>query len=53
VSGNSLTEISEIMLFNPDSVSVDWASMREKRGFNNNAEAVSYLIAPDLAGVNK
>ncbi|OGS76546.1 MAG: DNA-binding response regulator, partial [Gallionellales bacterium GWA2_55_18] len=39
-SGKSLTEISEIMLISPKTVSVYRARMLEKMGFRNNAEAV-------------
>jgi len=44
-SGNSLTEISEIMMLSPKTVSVYRARMLEKMGFKNNAEAVHYAIA--------
>lgn len=44
-SGKSLTEISEIMLISPKTVSVYRARMLEKMGFRNNAEAVHYAIA--------
>lgn len=47
-SGNSLTEISEIMLLSPKTVSVYRARMLEKMGFKNNAEAVHYAIAHHL-----
>ena len=47
-SGKSLTEISEIMLLSPKTVSVYRARMLEKMGFKNNAEAVHYAIAHHL-----
>lgn len=47
-SGKSLTEISEIMLLSPKTVSVYRARMLEKMGFKNNAEAVHYAIAHKL-----
>ena len=47
-SGNSLTEISEIMMLSPKTVSVYRARMLEKMGFKNNAEAVHYAIAHSL-----
>jgi DNA-binding NarL/FixJ family response regulator len=47
-SGKSLTEISEIMLLSPKTVSVYRARMMEKMGFKNNAEAVHYAIAHEL-----
>ena len=47
-SGNSLTEISEIMNLSPKTVSVYRARMLEKMGFKNNAEAVHYAIANHL-----
>ena len=47
-SGNSLTEISEIMSLSPKTVSVYRARMLEKMGFKNNAEAVHYAIAYHL-----
>lgn len=47
-SGKSLTEISEIMVLSPKTVSVYRARMMEKMGFKNNAEAVHYAIAHDL-----
>ncbi|MBI5429635.1 MAG: response regulator transcription factor [Nitrosomonadales bacterium] len=47
-SGNSLTEISEIMKLSPKTVSVYRARMLEKMGFKNNAEAVHYAIAHQL-----
>ena len=47
-SGNSLTEISEIMLLSPKTISVYRARMLEKMGFKNNAEAVHYAIAHHL-----
>jgi len=47
-SGNSLTEISEIMMLSPKTVSVYRARMLEKMGFKNNAEAVHYAIAHHL-----
>jgi DNA-binding NarL/FixJ family response regulator len=47
-SGNSLTEISEIMMLSPKTVSVYRARMLEKMSFKNNAEAVHYAIAHHL-----
>jgi two-component system invasion response regulator UvrY len=47
-SGNSLTEISEIMMLSPKTVSVYRARMLEKMNFKNNAEAVHYAIAHQL-----
>jgi DNA-binding NarL/FixJ family response regulator len=47
-SGKSLTEISEIMMLSPKTVSVYRARMLEKMGFKNNAEAVHYAIAHRL-----
>lgn len=47
-SGNSLTEISEIMMLSPKTVSVYRARMLEKMNFKNNAEAVHYAIAHRL-----
>ncbi len=47
-SGNSLTEISEIMMLSPKTVSVYRARMLEKMKFKNNAEAVHYAIAHNL-----
>ena len=47
-SGNSLTEIAEIMSLSPKTVSVYRARMLEKMGFKNNAEAVHYAIAYHL-----
>jgi len=47
-SGKSLTEISEIMLISPKTVSVYRARMLEKMGFRNNAEAIHYAIAHQL-----
>ncbi len=47
-SGNSLTEISEIMMLSPKTVSVYRARMLEKMGFKNNAEAVHYAISHRL-----
>jgi len=47
-SGKSLTEISEIMLISPKTVSVYRARMLEKMGFRNNAEAIHYAIAHHL-----
>jgi two-component system invasion response regulator UvrY len=47
-SGNSLTEISEIMMLSPKTVSVYRARMLEKMNFKNNAEAVHYAIAHNL-----
>lgn len=51
-SGKSLTEISEIMLLSPKTVSVYRARMLEKLNFKNNAEAVHYAIAHGLADSN-
>lgn len=50
-SGNSLTEISEIMMLSPKTVSVYRARMLEKMSFKNNAEAVHYAIAHHLVDV--
>jgi DNA-binding NarL/FixJ family response regulator len=47
-SGNSLTEISEIMMLSPKTVSVYRARMLEKMNFKNNAEAVHYAISHHL-----
>jgi len=47
-SGNSLTEISEIMMLSPKTVSVYRGRMLEKMGFKNNAEAVHYAISYQL-----
>ncbi|HEX5337430.1 MAG TPA: response regulator transcription factor [Gallionella sp.] len=47
-SGKSLTEISEIMLLSPKTVSVYRARMLEKMGFKNNAEAIHYAIKHHL-----
>lgn len=47
-SGKSLTEIAEIMLLSPKTVSVYRARMLEKMGFKNNAEAVHYAISHRL-----
>ena len=47
-SGKSLTEISEIMLISPKTVSVYRARMLKKMGFRNNAEAIHYAIAHQL-----
>ncbi len=52
-SGKSLTEISEIMMLSPKTVSVYRARMLEKMGFKNNAEAVHYAIAHNLVDANK
>ena len=52
-SGKSLTEISEIMVLSPKTVSVYRARMLEKMGFKNNAEAVHYAIAHDLVDAQK
>ncbi|MDO8464161.1 MAG: response regulator transcription factor [Gallionella sp.] len=52
-SGKSLTEISEIMVLSPKTVSVYRARMLEKMGFKNNAEAVHYAIAHDLVDAKK
>lgn len=47
-SGKTLTEISEIMMLSPKTISVYRARMMEKMGFKNNAEAVHYAIAHEL-----
>ncbi len=47
-SGNSLTEISEIMRLSPKTISVYRGRMLEKMGFKNNAKAVHYAIAHQL-----
>jgi DNA-binding NarL/FixJ family response regulator len=47
-SGKSLTEISEIIMLSPKTVSVYRARMLEKMGFKNNAEAVHYAILHHL-----
>lgn len=47
-SGKSLTEISEIMVLSPKTISVYRARMLEKMNFKNNAEAVHYAIAHRL-----
>lgn len=52
-SGKSLTEISEIMMLSPKTVSVYRARMLEKMGFKNNAEAVHYAIANNLVDAKK
>lgn len=52
-SGNSLTEISEIMMLSPKTVSVYRARMLEKMGFKNNAEAVHYAISHHLVDSTK
>ena len=52
-SGKSLTEISEIMMLSPKTVSVYRARMLEKMGFKNNAEAVHYAIAHNLVDAKK
>jgi len=52
-SGNSLTEISEIMNLSPKTISVYRARMLEKMGFKNNAEAVHYAIANRLVETKK
>jgi len=52
-SGKSLTEISEIMMLSPKTVSVYRARMLEKMGFKNNAEAVHYAIAHNLVEAKK
>lgn len=49
-SGNSLTEISKIMLLSPKTISVYRGRMLEKMGFKNNAKAVHYAIAHQLVG---
>lgn len=51
-SGKSLTEISEIMLISPKTVSVYRARMLDKMNFKNNAEAVHYAIAHQLVDAN-
>lgn len=52
-SGKSLTEIAEVMLLSPKTVSVYRARMLEKMGFKNNAEAVHYAIAHHLVDAKK
>jgi DNA-binding NarL/FixJ family response regulator len=52
-SGKSLTEISEIMVLSPKTVSVYRARMLEKMGFKNNAEAIHYAIAHHLVDVQE
>ena len=47
-SGKSLTEISEIMMLSPKTVSVYRSRMLEKMSFKNNAEAVHYAISHRL-----
>ncbi len=47
-SGKSLTEISEIMLLSPKTVSVYRARMLEKMNFKHNAEAIHYAITHQL-----
>lgn len=47
-SGKSLTEISEIMLLSPKTVSVYRARMLEKMSFKHNAEAIHYAITHQL-----
>ncbi|HUW26458.1 MAG TPA: response regulator transcription factor [Gallionella sp.] len=47
-SGKSLTEISEIMILSPKTISVYRARMLEKMSFKNNAEAVHYAISHKL-----
>jgi two-component system, NarL family, invasion response regulator UvrY len=47
-SGKSLTEISEIMLLSPKTVSIYRGRMLEKMGFKNNAEAIHYAITHHL-----
>lgn len=47
-SGKSLTEISEIMILSPKTISVYRARMLEKMSFKNNAEAVHYAISNKL-----
>lgn len=49
-SGNSLTEISEIMRLSPKTISVYRGRMLEKMGFKNNAKAIHYAIAHQLVG---
>lgn len=51
-SGKSLTEISEIMMLSPKTVSVYRARMLEKMSFKNNAEAVHYAISHSLVDTN-
>jgi two-component system invasion response regulator UvrY len=52
-SGKSLTDISEIMVLSPKTVSVYRARMLEKMGFKNNAEAIHYAIAHHLVDVQE
>lgn len=47
-SGKSLTEISEIMMLSPKTVSVYRSRMLEKMSFRNNAEAIHYAITHRL-----
>jgi DNA-binding NarL/FixJ family response regulator len=47
-SGKSLTEISEVMLLSPKTVSIYRGRMLEKMGFKNNAEAIHYAISHHL-----
>jgi DNA-binding NarL/FixJ family response regulator len=47
-SGKSLTEISEIMVLSPKTVSVYRARMLAKMDFKNNAEAIHYAITHHL-----
>ncbi len=47
-SGKTLTEISEVMLLSPKTISVYRNRMLEKMGFKNNAEAVRYAITYHL-----
>jgi len=52
-SGKSLTDIAEIMVLSPKTVSVYRARMLEKMGFKNNAEAIHYAIAHHLVDVQE
>jgi len=47
-SGKSLTEIAEIMMLSPKTISVYRARMLEKMNFRNNAEAIHYAITHRL-----
>lgn len=52
-SGYSLTEISELMMLSPKTVSVYRARMLDKMGIKNNAEAIHYAITHHLVEPNK
>lgn len=47
-SGKSLSDISEIMMLSPKTVSVYRSRMLAKMGFSNNAEAIHYAITHHL-----